>query len=260
MKNKELNITWLYPDLLNLHGDRGNVMALKSIGEKLGLKVNINRVDNFEDKINFEDTDIIIINPGEVKLVPEIINALNKQSAGLNQYVLDNKILLVIGTSGAAFGKKVVMLDKEIDGLNYFNMTSTEKDKVYGNDIFFYFKPEDSDDEMQIVGSQISIVDFDLSDKDIAFAKTEYGKGNNTVIPDGTEGARYKNLIFTNTLGPILVKNPWFTLYLIKTAMKAKKVEFTEKELSSLDFELEKKALNAIRKFIKNKEHIEKGM
>ena len=35
MKKEELNITWLYPDVLNLHGDRGNVMALKKVGEML---------------------------------------------------------------------------------------------------------------------------------------------------------------------------------------------------------------------------------
>ena len=29
----ELNITWLYPDILNLHGDRGNVQACEKIAE-----------------------------------------------------------------------------------------------------------------------------------------------------------------------------------------------------------------------------------
>ena len=32
-----LNITWLYPDLLNLHGDRGNLMAFERVGKAMGL-------------------------------------------------------------------------------------------------------------------------------------------------------------------------------------------------------------------------------
>lgn len=260
MAKNELNITWLYPDLLDLHGDRGNVMALKRIGEDLGLKVNVNRVDNLEDEIDFDSSDIIMINPGEVKLVKEIVNSLNKQKKELDKYIDENKIILVIGTSGAAFGKTLELQDKtEIKCLGYFDMFSKEKDRVYGNDMFYYFEPED-EKEMQIVGSQISIVDFELNEKDEALAKLEYGRGNNTKLPDKTEGARYKNLMFTNALGPILVKNPWFALYLIKEAMSKKNVKFSEAELAKLNFDMEKKALSSIRKFITNKELIEKGI
>ena len=72
MKKEELNITWLYPDVLNLHGDRGNVMALKKVGEMLNLEVNIKRVDSYSQKIDFDNTDIILINPGEVKVISKI--------------------------------------------------------------------------------------------------------------------------------------------------------------------------------------------
>ena len=83
---------------------------------------------------------------------------------------------------------------------------------------------------------------------------------SNTKKSDGTEGARVKNVFFTNALGPLLVKNPWFALYLIETTMKSKDVTFNNQELANLDFEMEKKALSAIRKFITNKELIEKGI
>ena len=45
------------------------------------------------------------------------------------------------------------------------------------------------------------------------FGKVIYGYGNN----GGTdEGARYKNVIYTNCIGPVLVKNPWFTEDILK--------------------------------------------
>ena len=67
-------------------------------------------------------------------------------------------------------------------------------------------------------------------------------------------------MFFTNALGPLLIKNPWFAQYLIEKAMKAKDITFSKQELANLDFEMEKKALSAIRKFITNKELIEKGI
>ena len=79
MKKEELNITWLYPDVLNLHGDRGNVMALQKVGEMLNLEVNIKRLDSYSQKIDFDNTDIILINPGEVKVISKIVDVLNKQ-------------------------------------------------------------------------------------------------------------------------------------------------------------------------------------
>lgn len=259
--NRELNITWLYPDILSLHGDRGNILALKRIGEALDLKVNINRIDSFETDIDFEKTDILMINPGEVKTIKPMIESLQRQRKDLDKYIEKDGIILIIGTSGAAFGNTLHLLenDETIDCLGIFDMESFEKDKIYGNDMFYYFKAEDGE-EMQIVGSEISIVDFSLNDKDEALARLEYGRGNNTKSPDGTEGARVKNVFFTNSLGPLLVKNPWFALYLIKTIMNSKDVTFSNQELGKLDFEMEKKALSAIRKFITNKELIEKGI
>ena len=259
--NRELNITWLYPDILSLHGDRGNVLALKTISEKLDIKVNINRVDNLEDDIDFENTDILMINPGEVKLVEPIVESLKRQRESLDKYIAKDGIILIIGTSGAIFGKSLQLIenDRVIDCLGIFDMESFEKDKIYGNDVFYYFTPEEGE-EMQIVGSEISIIDFSLNDKEQALSSIEYGRGNNTKHPDGLEGARVNNVFFTNALGPLLIKNPWFAQYLIEKAMKAKDITFSKQELANLDFEMEKKALSAIRKFITNKELIEKGI
>jgi CobQ-like glutamine amidotransferase family enzyme len=128
MKKEELNITWLYPDVLNLHGDRGNVMALKKVGEMLNLEVNIKRVDSYSQKIDFDKTDIILINPGEVKVISKIVDVLNKQKEELDKYVEDNKIILAIGTSGAILAKTVEYLDKtKINGLGYLDMEVIRK-------------------------------------------------------------------------------------------------------------------------------------
>ena len=53
----KLTITWCYPDILNLHGDRGNIMALERIGKMLDLDVEVKKIENYDEDIDFENTD-----------------------------------------------------------------------------------------------------------------------------------------------------------------------------------------------------------
>ena len=242
MEENELNITWLYPDVLNLHGDRGNVMALEKIGNKLGLKVKVDRIDDYDQEIDFDKTDIILINPGEIKVMPRIIDALKKQKDRLKEYIENNKIIFIVGTSGAIMAKNIKFQNNEKkDGLGYFDMSADERDTVYGNDILFRI-----DDEMEIAGCQIHLMDFNLN-SDCRFGEIIYGMGNNG---KGDEGARYKNVMFTNALGPVLIKNPWLTEYLIKIAMQNKNINIGDKKI---EYDLEEKSLRAIKKFIESK-------
>ena len=51
----ELNICHLYPDLLNVYGDVGNILILKHRAEERGIKVNIINV-SLNDELDYEDT------------------------------------------------------------------------------------------------------------------------------------------------------------------------------------------------------------
>lgn len=244
MEKGILNILWLYPDILNLHGDRGNIMALEKIGKMLDLNVKITRVNSYNEEINFDDIDIIVINPGEVKVISKIVEVLNKQKEKLTKYIEDNKIIIVIGTSGAIMAKEIEYLNgNKTQGLGYLDMTVKEREYVYGNDIVYVLR---EDEKTQIVGNQIQLIDTQVN-PEYALGITKYGKGNNS---DGTEGAKYKNLIFTNALGPVLVKNPWYAEKLIRQAMNSKHVLLEDKKL---DYGIEEKSLKYVKKFISKK-------
>ena len=67
------------------------------------------------------------------------------------------------------------------------------------------------------------------------------------------EGAKYKNVIYTNALGPVFVKNPWYAQHIIINALKNKNEEVSH-ILGDKDFELELDSLREIKKFIEQKE------
>lgn len=242
----KLNITWCWPDVLNLHGDRGNVMALARIGEKMGLSVDVHKTTNFGDSLDLGHTDIILLNPGEFKSNEYIVNAFNNVKEQLDDFVESNGVILTVGTTGASFGKSIRRLDgSSASGLGYLDMECTERDSIVGDDLITRMRGTD----FELNGSQIQVMDTVLRG-DIALSDVEYGYGNSG-YEQKSEGARYKNLIFTNMLGPVLVKNPWLAQYLIQEAMKRKGVQLPE--LPAETFELERKSLECIRKYNQTK-------
>ncbi len=248
MENNELNVLWCYPDMLNLHGDRGNIMALKRIGQMLGLNVNIEKVESFKKQIDFDKADILFFNVGEIRIIKSIVEALKTQKEGLDKYIENNKMIIAIGTTGAAFGKKLIKLDGEqIECLGYLDMECNQREMVYGNDIIFQLNEYET---LEINGNQIQMIDIKTNSVS-PLGTVSYGRGNNG--EDKGEGAKYKNLIYTTTLGPVLVKNPWYTEKLIKTAMETKGVSI-KKTIPDIDFEVEKKSMECIKKYNAEKE------
>ena len=250
MAEKELNITWCYPDILNLHGDRGNVMALRRVAELLGLQGNIRKIESFRQGIDFDRTDILLFSPGEVKSMAFVAEGLRKQEDALRQYVESGGVILVVGTTGAVFGKELLRLDGSVvQGFGFLDMQTAERDFIFWDDLLFRLTEEES---MEIVGSQVQIVDMTLH-SGAPLGQIVYGRGNNESAAK-TEGAQYKNLYFTNALGPVLVKNPWFAEHLIRKAMARKGVSIMGR-LDEGVYGLEQESMACIKAFIHKTEN-----
>lgn len=246
--NNTLNITWLYPDLLNLHGDRGNLMAFQKVGTKMGLDVKINRIDTFAQEIDFENSDIIFMNAGELKTVSSIVENIKKYGNAIYDFVEAGKPVIAIGTTGAVLIDSTRRSDGSVvEGLGIIHGEAVERAAIYGDDLHISLL---EDPGFELMAVQIHLVNFFLKDSADALGKVIYGKGNND--QDLTEGGKYKNAIFTNALGPVFVKNPWYTEKIINEALKAKGLPPAEPIEESF-FTIERNSFQTIGAFIKQK-------
>ncbi|MBQ6159982.1 MAG: cobalamin biosynthesis protein CobQ [Oscillospiraceae bacterium] len=203
----KLTIGWMYPDILNLHGERGSVQALARTAERLGLEAQVVRVADFDDEIPFDRLDLLLFLPGELKTLAVIREALRPQEARLRQYVEDGGTVVAIGTSGLIFGREILRLDgSKVEGFGLLDLTAKEREYVWGDDLHVCLR----ENRQELIGSQVQMADVETS---MPLGRTLYGRGNKG---DGAEGARYRNLIYTNCLGPLFVKNPWFAEELVK--------------------------------------------
>lgn len=238
-----IRIFWMYPDILNLHGDRGNIQALQYVAQQMGLPVEIEKVVNPQDTVDFDRADFLLFNPGELKVCSRIVQALNGQKESLDAYLNRGGTALVIGTSGAIFGKEVSRQDgSKFAGLGYLDICASERRMILGNDLHCVLP-----DGTELMGSQIQMAEYTVPAEQ-ALAKVVYGHGNKN---DGTEGAKKGNLIYTNLLGPVLVKNPWWAVQMLAAIADQKGLEYKlpEKDV----FHLEYASLDAVKAYIELK-------
>ena len=234
----KITVGWMYPSLLNLHGERGSVQALVEIGKKMEIDVEILRIEDFDDPIPFEKLDLMVFLPGEIATFPYLIPAL--QTPEMRNYLENGGYLLALGTTGLMFGKNITREDgSQIKGLGYLDMTAKERKFVWGDDLYF----RASEMGMELAGSQIQMADVDAKNP---LGTTVYGRGNNDT---GSEGARWNNLIYTNCLGPFLVKNPWFAEHIFNDILLKKGISPRNK----VTFQIPQNAFQSTLQFIKTK-------
>ncbi|MDO4518361.1 MAG: hypothetical protein Q4B78_04050, partial [Bacillota bacterium] len=215
---KCVHILWLYPDVMNIHGGRGDIMALLHMSNVLGIPVEIRRCDSLKEMIDWNWPHLVYMTAGELKCTPDVAKALKKQEKAIQAYVRDGGIFVANGSSGAVLADNVTLVGKDaFKGLGLLHMDWKERLTVWGDDIWISVDELDED----IVGNQIQVADVHLAVGQNPFGKVLYGRGNDGNTEDGgsgLEGARTDNVIYTGVLGPVLTKNPKFTAYLLKLA------------------------------------------
>lgn len=243
----DFKAAWLFPDTLFLHGERGNLLALARFAQIAGLEPEIVKIDFKTNTFNPFDYEILFFAPGEISSFPKVIKWLEPFKRDLNSYIQSGKPLLVTGTTVALFGKKIKRTDGTIiEGLGLLDIEYSEKESVYADDLYYMCKYNDK--KMEIVGTQVQMGDIELNGEE-AFGEIEYGYGNNG--NDKFEGITKFNSIFTNTLGPILINNPWLCVEIIKLACEHSGIELKK---FNYDDKREKASLKSKKNFIFSKE------
>ena len=242
MKQK-LTIGWLYPTLMNIYGDRGNILALQRRCDLRNIDTEVIRLDLGFLENDLKKCDILLMGGAQDKQQEAVANDL--------------------------FGKKLQLqklIEKDIPGLyicgayqflgNYYKEENGNIIKGLG--IFDLYTESPGENAKRLIGNMVfetdnfgKIVGFEnhggrtyLGKNIKPFGNVIKGFGNNG--KDGTEGAIFKNSIGTYSHGPILPKNPILTDHLIKTALQIKYKQ--EIILEKLDDSLEQKARLAIAK------------
>ena len=238
----KITVGHLYPDLLNLYGDRGNIQCLMKRCKWRGIEAET-IVFELKDTIDFSKLDIVLLGGGSDREQMLVCEKLREIRQDFKSYVEDNGVVIAICGGYQLLGKYYKTDQGMIDGLDLVDMyTEQEEGRLIGNiilksDLF----------EMPIVGFENHGGRTHINENQ-ALGKVLYGYGNDE--KSGYEGVVYKNVIGTYLHGPLLPKNPQLADLLIRRALEKKYGE--EIVLTPLDDSQEKEANDYVyQRFLK---------
>ena len=208
----KITIANLYPDLLNLYGDRGNIAVLCRRMEQRGIEAVV-REYSIGETIDFDSADIIYLGGGSDKEQKTVCGELKKFSSEFKAYVEKGGCVLAVCGGNELLGEYYKTDSETVSALGILDIRTEYSDKRFIDNVIV---------ESAFTGS--TIVGFENHNGRMYTGDYEplgtvrVGSGNNG--EDSKEGFVYKNVTGTYLHGPLLPKNPALADRIIKSALK----------------------------------------
>ncbi|MDO9028035.1 MAG: hypothetical protein Q7U68_04150 [Candidatus Roizmanbacteria bacterium] len=176
-----LNIGWLYPDLMNTYGDRGNIITLSYRLKKRNIKPIVHKISINEPKELISEMDIIFMGGAQDKQ-QEIVNTDLKNNKGKYLIIaIENNVPCLFVCGAYQFlGKYYKAADGTIiDGLGAFDLYTENPGINFPRCIGNIIIKSTLFPKIKLVGFENHGGRTYLNDKKLAFAKVIKGFGNN---------------------------------------------------------------------------------
>lgn len=219
---KELRICHMYPDLLNLYGDRGNVLSLIRRAELRGIKVKLVPV-SIGDEFDQNDFDIVFLGGGQ-DAEQNVIRKdfVEVKGPKVKEAIENGMVFLCICGGYQMLGNYYQEHDgTKIECLGAIDVYTVGEDVRYIQDTTYeadFLKEEGVEGSGILYGFENHSGRTYLGPTVKPMAKVLEGAGNNG--KDGFEGAIYNNVYCTYSHGSFLPKNPRMTDHLLRVALK----------------------------------------
>jgi CobQ-like glutamine amidotransferase family enzyme len=236
-----LRLVHLYPDLMSVYGDRGNVLALVRRAQWRGLDIEVGEL-SLGDTLDPGAADLIFFGGGQDREQAVVSpDFLQQKGPAVREAVERGAALLAVCGGYQLLGQTYTTVDgQELPGAGLFDVRSVPGPRRHiGNALI----------ETDLDGTRRTLVGFEnhsgrtyLGPDTPPLGRTVVGAGNNG--EDGTEGAVYKSAIGCYLHGSLLPKNPWLADRLLADAL-AHRVG-SRVDLAPLDDRLENEAHAAV--------------
>lgn len=257
MPERTLRVCALYPDLMNIYADRGNLLVLERRCAWRGIGFEVSACGLGETLDPGATHDLYYLGGGQdrdQRLCAEDLVHLKR--AGLHAAAARGAVVLGVCGGYQLLGRSYELgPGEELPGVELLDVHTVREagPRLIGNvaievalaDLARQWAPGDAPHARKSEGLQADgrvMAGFENHGGRTYLGKTQQplgrvlkGYGNNG--RSGFEGARSDNVIGTYLHGPLLPKNVWFADWLIATAL-----ELDQSKLAPLDDELERVA------------------
>lgn len=227
----KLNICHLYPDLLDLYGDRGNIIALDARCRWRGIEPVVQQA-SLGDELDFAGMDILFLGGGSDREQGLLVQDLMHRENELRKGIENGLVVLSICGGYQMLGKYYQMASGEkIPGLGILDVwTVAGTKRLIGNVVVeleehVLSKDLGAGEPVRVSAQKFkTLVGFEnhsgktyLGEGVTPLGKVLVGHGNNGA--DRAEGVRSHNVFGTYLHGPLLPKNPHLADLLLELAL-----------------------------------------
>ncbi len=238
----ECNVCWMYHDIMDLYGDKGNILTLKKrcIDRGIDFKVTTCAIGQKED---LSEYDLVFLGGGadkeQMSLIPDLLS--RKENI---QKALDEKTFFLLICGGyQLFGQYYIAADhSKIQGLgfnSYYTETGKEGSRCIGNIII----------DAQFDGISTKIIGFENHGGQTLNVEKPLGKvlkGCGNAFEAGWEGYYDGRMLGTYLHGPLLPKNPVVADFVIYKALKKRNPDLAFEDLKPLENPFDQAARQAL--------------
>ena len=237
----ELKILWMYHDLMDLYGDKGNIETLRYRASKRGINVVVDTC-TLQEKRNIEDYDIFFLGGGADKEQTLIYKDLLARKESILKAKESGTAFLLICGGYQLFGQYYLDQDgQKIDGLgiyDYYTESSDRDHRCIGNIVV----------KSNIHDKEVTVVGFENHGGQTKAVSNSFGKvlvGHGNTYKGKYEGYMDAQTIATYMHGPLLPKNPAIADEVILRGLNRR---YTVEQLEPLQDTLENAAHDAMLK------------
>jgi lipid II isoglutaminyl synthase (glutamine-hydrolysing) len=218
-----VRICYLYPRLLSVAGDRGNLFALMQRCAWRGIRCSVTEAD-VGVVPDFAESDLILVHGGQDREMTAAARDLAAKADPLREAIETDAVVLAVCAGYQLLGRYYLppdgppirgigVLDATTEGgpTRFIGHVAVECDLTPGGR--HHLAGFENHSGRTYLGSEAKPLGHVLA-----------GAGNNG--EDGTEGARYREVYATYLHGPVLPKNPWLADHLLSRALAHRYQDF----------------------------------
>lgn len=239
----KLKVCWLYPGIMDLYGDSGNIMVLEKRCKLRNIDIEICKVD-INEKCDISEYDLLFLGGGADKEQSLIKEDLLNRKQDIIKAKENGCFFFLICGGYQMFGEYYIDKDgKKIEGLNvydYYSIAASGKTRCIGNVII---KSILDDEEVEVIG-------FENHGGQTLGVQSPFGKvvkGYGNSVEADIEGYMDDKCIATYLHGPLLPKNPKIADYIIRKALFR---NYGDVSLCQLDDNYANKAIEEVKRKI----------
>ena len=212
-----LRIAHLWPRLLNVAGDGGNVTAVELRSRWRGIRTETVAMESGDPVPDLTTFDIVFVQGGQDVEMALVARDLPRVAGALRDAADAGVVMLPVCAGLQLFGHRYIpSVGEALEGAHVLDLETRG-----GSQRFM----QHAACEVTIDGETETVVGFEnhsgvteLGPGTVPFGRVVAGAGNNG--RDGQEGARRDNVFATYLHGPVLPKNPWLADRLVRIALE----------------------------------------